>query len=60
MTYQGHALGSDLALSVEREGLLIEGEAAETCMGMIQRDSNIRLRSYETGVGAVQEFVPAR
>ena len=40
--------------------VLIEGEGAEICMGMIQRDSNIRLRPYETGVGAVQEFVPAR
>ena len=40
--------------------ILIEGEAADTCMGMIQRDSNIRLNPYVTGVGAVQEFVPAR
>ncbi len=40
--------------------ILVEGEAAEECMGLIRRDSNIRLNPYVTGVGAVQEFVPAR
>ena len=39
--------------------ILVEGEDAEICMGMIQRDSNIRLAPYVSGVGAVQQFVPA-
>ena len=37
----------------------VEGSAAETVIGMIQRDSNIHLNPYVEGVGAVQEFVPA-
>ncbi len=65
-TYLGHTLN---ILPAQYSGyadynnycpVLVEGTAAETVIGMIQRDSNIRLNPYVEGVGAVQEFVPAQ
>ncbi len=63
--YQGHTLNiwpaqySGFADFNNYCPIPVEGEDAVTCMAMIQRDSNIRLAPYVTGVGAVQEFVPA-
>ena len=37
----------------------VDGEDADTVIGMIQRDSNFTLNPYVSGVGAIQEFVPA-
>ncbi len=65
-TYLGHTLN---ILPAQYSGfadfnnycpILVDGEAASTVIGMMQRDSNIQLNPYVSGVGAVQEFVPAR